>query len=245
MPTDVSTLMRMDDGFYHRGAEVTRLEAFVDASFAFALSLLVIAGNDMPRSTEELFSSLKTIPAYGASFLLLTQFWRSHANWSRRYGLDDEYSQRLSLLLIFLVLIFVYPMNMVFGSLFSVLSNGYLPLRFELKNTSEFRQLFVIFGVAFFSMGSVMVLLYHRALVKADALSLAAHERVLTKLALQRWALIPIVAGSSILLAVVLPTRLDQTLWIGMPGFIYFVLNASSIYFSRREKQIASARPGD
>ena len=33
------------DGFRDRGAQATRLEAFVDAAFAFALTLVVIAGN--------------------------------------------------------------------------------------------------------------------------------------------------------------------------------------------------------
>jgi uncharacterized membrane protein len=241
MRNEVALPVRMDDGFYHRGAEVTRLEAFVDASFAFALSLLVIAGNDMPRSTDDLFNSLKTIPAYGASFLLLIEFWRSHANWSRRYGLDDGYSQRLSLLLIFLVLIFVYPMNMVFGSLFSVLSNGYLPLRFAVHDASDFRLLFVTFGVAFFSMGLVMALLYGNALAKAEALGLDALEQALTKLTLKRWMIVPTVAGISILLAIFLPRSLDQTLWMGLPGFVYFTLNISSVYLSRVERRLLIA----
>ncbi len=37
-----------------RGDKVTRLEAFVDASFAFALTLLVIAGDSIPGSVAEL-----------------------------------------------------------------------------------------------------------------------------------------------------------------------------------------------
>ena len=34
------------DGFKNRGAEMTRLESFVDAAFAFAVTLLVIGGGD-------------------------------------------------------------------------------------------------------------------------------------------------------------------------------------------------------
>ena len=40
----------MSDGFRERGAQVTRLEAFVDAAFAFSLTMLVISTNDVPRS---------------------------------------------------------------------------------------------------------------------------------------------------------------------------------------------------
>ena len=44
-----------------RGDKVTRLEAFVDASFAFALTLLVISGDSIPGSIEELVDALKQI----------------------------------------------------------------------------------------------------------------------------------------------------------------------------------------
>jgi uncharacterized membrane protein len=240
MKLDNSTARRMEDGFYNRGTEVTRLEAFLDASFAFALSLLVISGNDMPSSAQDLMNSLKSIPAYGASFLLLIQFWRSHASWSRRYGLDDAHSQRLSLLLIFLVLIFVYPMNMVFGSLFSALSAGYLPQRFDAQGAEGFRQIFLIFGVAFFSMGSVMALLYRHALKQSDALGLDPLEIALTRVALIRWALIPVIAVISMALALFLPESFNRTLWIGMPGFVYFALNFASILLSRKERQLLS-----
>ena len=46
---DLTTLPR-EDGFRLRGQSVTRLETFVDAAFAFALTLLVIAGDDLPDS---------------------------------------------------------------------------------------------------------------------------------------------------------------------------------------------------
>jgi hypothetical protein len=36
------------DGFRLRGEEMTRIETFTDAAFAFAVSLLVIAGDTVP-----------------------------------------------------------------------------------------------------------------------------------------------------------------------------------------------------
>ncbi len=47
-----------------RGDETTRIEAFVDAAFAFALTLLAIGGDHRT----------------------------GHTDWSRRYGLDDAAS---------------------------------------------------------------------------------------------------------------------------------------------------------
>ena len=49
-------------GFRRRGDRTTRLEAFVDAAFAFALSLMVIAVGSVPRSPEELSLALKGVP---------------------------------------------------------------------------------------------------------------------------------------------------------------------------------------
>ena len=45
---------RMASGLPERGDKVTRLEAFVDASFAFALTLLVVSGDSIPASISEL-----------------------------------------------------------------------------------------------------------------------------------------------------------------------------------------------
>ena len=50
--------------FYHRGRDTTRLEAFVDAAFAFALTLLVISFDAVPQSFEALTTALKAVPAF-------------------------------------------------------------------------------------------------------------------------------------------------------------------------------------
>jgi uncharacterized membrane protein len=238
---DVSKLQRMSDGFLHRGEQTTRLEAFVDASFAFSLSVLVIAGNSVPNSVEQLLSSLKGIPAFAACFLLIVQFWRSHSNWSRRFGLDDDRSQLLSLLLIFFVLIFIYPMHMVFASLFFALSGGYLPMSFETKTLWEFRMLFVVFGVAFFCMAATMSALYRHARSRSSALALEPKELALTKLTIRQWDFVLLISSLSICLALFLPAFLQGGVGMGMPGFIYFLLNAHGFWLDRRRRQILSA----
>ena len=60
-------------GFRRRGDRTTRLEAFVDAAFAFALSLMVIAVGSVPRSPEELSVALKGVPAFAACFWLIAK----------------------------------------------------------------------------------------------------------------------------------------------------------------------------
>ena len=208
-----------------RGDKVTRLEAFVDAAFAFSVTLLVVSGDHIPTSIAQLILAMKTIPAYAASFLMIMTFWNSHVRWSRRYGLDDTASQRLSLLLVFLVLIFVYPVKMVFATLFDALSGGYLPANFKIGSLAELPAMFVTFGVAFGLMGATMLALYCHAWRQRDALALTLDERAATLLDLCVWATVPLVAIVSIVLALLIPAREESGWWLGAPGFVFFSLN--------------------
>jgi uncharacterized membrane protein len=219
------TLAPGPDGFRDRGAQSTRLEAFVDAAFAFTLTLVVIAGNDIPASVDALVLAMKAVPAYAASFLLIMRFWFAHGDWSRRYGLDDATSRRLSVLLVFLVLIFVYPMRMVFSSLFSALSMGFLPTTFSIDRHSDVSAMFIMFAVAFGVMGLVMVALYAHAWRQRDALGLSLVERANTRFELMNWGAVPAVAGLSLALALVIPARAESGVWLGLPGFVFFLLN--------------------
>ena len=232
-------------GVPERGDKTTRLEAFVDAAFAFALTLLAIAGDHIPTSGEELWSALRGLPAYAASFLLIVRFWSGHAEWSRRYGLDDAASRRLSLLLVFLVLVFVYPMRIVFAVLFASLSNGFFPANFAMTSFRDVSLLFLTFGVAFGSLGAVMALLYRHAWRERDRLGLDPRERIELRMAWLQWALIPAVALVSILLALAIPaTRDSASGWLlGLPGFIYFILNLATPVVRRATRRQLALLP--
>jgi uncharacterized membrane protein len=216
-----------------RGDKVTRLEAFVDAAFAFSLTLLVISGGKIPVSVEELIDSLKQLPAYAASFYLVIRFWSSHVEWSRRYGLDDLSSRRLSILLVFLVLIFVYPLKMVFSSFFNVMSMNYLPTNFVINSVAEVPALFITFSIAFGSMGLVMTFLFLHAWRVRQQLHLSDAELLETRQQIINWSIVPSIATVSILLALTIPLNNPNNFLIGMPGFIYFLINILQ-YFSRR-----------
>ena len=62
-------------GFQLRGTEVTRLETFIDAAFAFAVTMLVISVGDIPNNYQELILALKGIPSFAASFASIAIFW--------------------------------------------------------------------------------------------------------------------------------------------------------------------------
>ena len=54
----------VDGGVRQRGDQVTRLETFVDAAFAFAVTLLVVSFDAMPSSFAELCEIVKLNHAY-------------------------------------------------------------------------------------------------------------------------------------------------------------------------------------
>ena len=65
-----------------RSPESQRLDAFVDAAFAFAVSLLIIGGTEPLRSFADLAVALARIPAFVFGFALIALFWLAHRTWS-------------------------------------------------------------------------------------------------------------------------------------------------------------------
>jgi len=232
-------------GTLERGDKATRVEAFVDAAFAFALTLLVIAGDHIPASVEELQLALRSLPAYALGFLLVIRFWSAHVAWSRTYGLDDAATRRLSLLLVFLVLVFVYPMKMVFGALCSSLTRGWLPANFTITSLAEIPVLFTAFGIAFGSLGVVMSLLYAHAWRMRHRIGLTPRECVDTRFRCYAWTAIPVVAAVSIVSAWWIPPTRESGWWLGFPGFLYFGLNIVSALLDARSRRLQARLPAE
>lgn len=212
---------RRRDGFRERGHQVTRLEAFVDAAFAFAVTLLVIASDAIPRDAAELAGALKRIPAFAASFTLIALIWYQHNRWSRRFGLDDARSVLLSLLLVFLVLVYVYPLRALFAGLFGWITRGALPSEFRIDSLSSLRLMFVTYGVAFGSLGLVIVALNAHALSRRDEIGLDEREVEVTRQEVAGWLMAPATGFASVALALLM--RDNWPGWaLGLPGLAYF-----------------------
>ena len=147
LPKDLDALPRLG-GFRLRGMEITRLETFIDAVFAFAITMLVIAAQQIPDDIETLLAAFKNVSAFVASIVLLGIFWRGHWLWSRRYGLEDGISIFISWAMIATILIYIYPLKAIFSSMWFLLSGGRVGHTLGPHSESEIRALFAVFALA-------------------------------------------------------------------------------------------------
>lgn len=233
-----------EDGFRLRGQQVTRLETFVDAAFAFALTLLVIFFETLPTTYDELREALRRVPTFMMCFVLLAMFWAAHNRWSRRFGLDDVASTIWSLGLVLVMLVYVYPLRMVVSSGLWLVSGGFVPTELVLTGPGAVYDLlwaFIIYGVGFGAMSLTLWLLNRHALRCAGPLGLDAIERhdLGTEIGVQ--AILTGSAAMSILAAAALlwvpPDRFTYLL-SGLPMFAYPLLGiAIPLYGARRNRR--------
>ena len=162
LPPDLDALPRLG-GFRLRGIAMTRLETFIDAAFAFAITMLVIATQQIPDDIETLLAAFKNVPAFVASIAVLGIFWRGHWLWSRRYGLEDGVSIFISWAMIVTMLIYIYPLKAIFSSMWFLVSGGRVGHVLGAHSESQVRAVFAIFALGFTAIALEMVLLNLRA----------------------------------------------------------------------------------
>jgi len=211
--------LTVESQFRLRGLEVTRLDTFIDAAFAFVLTLLVISFDEIPSNYAEMMAAAKRIPAFSASFAIIMMFWLPHRRWSRRYGLENPTTILLSLALILVVLVYVYPLRTIFESMFSSLSGDYLSSSFRIENTDEARGILVFYSAGFFAISLVFNQLYRFTMRSSTLLALNQIELRITRFKMHAWAVAASFGLLSILLALVVADA-----WVSVAGYIYFAL---------------------
>src|SRR3954453_22656922 len=189
LPPDLDALPRLG-GFRLRGIAMTRLETFIDAAFAFAITMLVIATQQIPDDIETLLAVFKNVPAFVASVAVLGIFWRGHWLWSRRYGLEDGTSIFISWALLATILVYIYPLKAVFSSMFYLLSGRQLGYPLGLRaNKRQGRALFAIYAIGVTGLSVEIVRLYFRAWKLRGPLRLNEREQSLTRAEISGWCI--------------------------------------------------------
>lgn len=217
---------KRDRGRILRGEATTRLETFVDAAFAFAFTMLVISIDQIPRSPEELIQLSKDIPSFVLSALPIGSVWIAHSSWSRIFGLQDRFSVFLSLLLVVLVLVFVYPMKLIaqitveyFSVIFdwNFLSTGLFESESWSSELVWVIFLYVAIGLIFLSL--ILIAFYQNTLKFGQELSITEEE---TKHCITFSLIWGVVAGTAVLSMLIASIVSPEN--IQLAGYIYFSL---------------------
>jgi uncharacterized membrane protein len=219
--------------FRWRGNEISRVEGFTDAVFAFAVTLLVVA-LEVPHTFEGLLDVLRGFPAFIICFTILMTFWNAHFRYHRRYGLEDAFSRVMTMAILVLVLFFVYPLKYLFTMLTVNLFGMHMHDAPQLQSAMQVDVLYTIYGLGFAGVWSLYALLYWHALRRRAALGLSEVEILLTRADLTANFIYVGVCLLSVLLAWTLRDP-------AIPGLIYFLLGPLHAFAGRRFGKKAEA----
>ena len=191
----------MSTKFLHN---ITRIEAFSDAVFAFAATLLVVSVG-YEESTSVLKIDWMLFLSFAVSFFVLVSLWWLHYNFFRRTDYVDNWIITFNTVLLFVVLYYIFPLKS--------LINSWVGSR--RLTMDEFSSLFQLYSLGFFLIFLCLSLMYYRAYKKTrsdnqnlDLLFYARHFGIYVG-----------VAALSILIS-----KVQLGLEIALPGIIYFLL---------------------
>lgn len=221
-----------------RGLAMTRIETFADAAFAFAVTLLVISVDDVPRSFEEMVTALKSTPVFLFASAQIFLFWFAHRNWSRIYGLDDKVAVILTLLLVLSLLVMVFPLRIVYGFGAADITNDWIPSPFTLDPElwlDELRLIFIMFGVSWAWLSGVIVAMFVYSLKQRVHLDL--NDAELDNANSHIWAFA--ILGFAGILSIVIALTVSSE-WVKLAGYQYFLL--LSLVFVKRFRRLPWAR---
>lgn len=202
-----SKVLAGERDFRWRGAAVSRMEGLSDAVYALAMTTVVVS-LPPPHTWSELHSTLRQAPAVAIGCALLAWLWMLQVRFQRRFGLQDRTTSWLNFGLLFLVLLYAYPLRFLIGHFYDVLLLGrgattdspraIAPL---FQSAEESRQWMLIYGGGFTAIFALFAALYARAWRLRADLELDSVERVLTKSAMHAHLLSVGVGAASMAIA--------------------------------------------
>ena len=177
--------------------------------FGFAITLLVVS-LAVPQSFDELLRTLSGLPAFAASFGLLAYIWYAQYSYFRRYDFEDAWVVVLNLVLLFVVLVYVYPLKFLYAAVFNA---GQIQLR-----PAQVPLLFVIYGMGFAAVFALLALLYLHAYWSRKSLGFSALQTYEARAAWLLYFSTAAVGILSAVLALALPGNASPA------GFAYFLI---------------------
>ena len=150
---------------------------------------------------------------------IIVMFWVAHRVWSERYGLDDATSTVLTMLLVFVIMVYVYPLRAMMAASMNAMTGGWVPAELHLETREQARGMFLIYSSGWVTGNGLLVLLNRHALKNATRLRLNTLEIFDTRSEIQAWSLVGLFGLVSIAIALLAPLHLT-----GFAGYCYFGL---------------------
>jgi uncharacterized membrane protein len=175
MRKKIASLTSRASVFKWRSREPSRLETFSDAVFAFAVTLVIVS-LEVPRDFDELFEVFKGFWSFAACFIILFLIWNSQNIFFRRYGLNDAYITFLNAALLFVVLMYVYPLKFLFVAIFSqgtYMDHGHIK---SMITDDQAPVLMYVYHSGYMAIYLLFFLMYIHARGKAKDIKLSAAE---------------------------------------------------------------------
>jgi hypothetical protein len=153
----------------------------------------------------------------------------------RRYEPEDGWVVVLNLVLLFVVLVYVYPLKFLYAAVFNP---GEIQMR-----AAQGPQLFVVYGVGFAAVFTLLALLHLNAYRSRVTLGLSPLQVYEARASIALYASTTAVGVISALVALVFPELTS------LAGFAYFLIAAPSavagtLVGRRRRREAASGSPG-
>jgi uncharacterized membrane protein len=196
----------------------SRLEAFTDDVFAFALTLLVVS-LEVPRTFRDLETATRGFVGFALTFAVLGWIWHEHKKLFARFALGDALTVFLNFTLLFLVLFYVYPLKFLSHLLMGRMGLGDAP---ALSGADTPRLMFIYSG-GFVAIFVVFVLLYLRGLRSRQVDNMDALQLFQARAQL-RAHLISVSVGVLSLLLTTLASILHRPALVAFAGLTFFLL---------------------
>ena len=216
--------------------ESTRIEAFTDAMFAFAATLLVVS-LEVPHDFSELLHNLRGFVPFALSFSALYFIWVAHTNVFRRYALGDTYTIIVNGILLFTVLFYVYPLKFMATAIVAMLGGqSDIILRGDQVGT-----LFIIYGLGWTMVFLMIALLYRHAYKTRPQLGIDALAAYDAQTHSRHYLAFAVVGLASVVMA-----YSGIGVRYGVPGFVYALVGPIAAFngSSRRKAREVLERVG-
>jgi uncharacterized membrane protein len=196
--------------FRNRAHEVTRVEAFSDVIFGFAISLLVVS-LEAPKTYAQMMEMLRGFLPFAICFWIFIDIWFEHHHFYKRYAMQDKTTMALNTFLLFVILFYVYPLKFMF----TLDTQSMMGQRVDLPPGGA-AFLFTIYGIGVTSVFWLLAAMYGNAWRHRAELQLNAVEEIDTLERVYDDFFMGLFGVISIILA--------HTRWVGLAGPVYFLI---------------------